>query len=727
MSELLPRQYADFRKKEYWDEFFQKRSEKAFEWYGDYAQLRRGLHVQLSLDENLPPRMAAKLKGSLRVLVVGCGNSELSKDLYDDGFTNIVSVDFSELVIEEMRKKHPQLQWQVMDMTQMTAFADASFDVVLDKGALDALMAADTDEIKADATKMLTEVERVLANGGRYFCVTMAQDFILAHLLTYFCQQAEASAWSVAVHEIPRDARKPFVPFLVTLAKAATVKRHTTAVYNNKSFVHSNSAARQQWLVHEVEATQWYTMTQAGLKKLQVGRQEIIELIANDRKTTPAVQTDGVPSEPVPRFTLRLVDNSACGHNGSCAVFLIPQGREHEWMFATEEGAEELASGAGFSRLIIVQLGRGHVFESTTQVQEELNGKILELAPDTMRTDEKIPYLTVQEGLGARNIVHQGHSAVSGEYFIEEVEDAGDHLRRLVFLSNSNMIQSEVKLVKAPVAPAAAGASASAGASSAAKKKKNKKKKKANALTVDASYLGFDFHKAMVAVLHAASFGSLASAPHRSLLVGLGGGCLAKYLHDQMSTLTMTACELDPTIVQVAEQYFGFKQDERMKVVVADGIEYLAKQAANATPESRFDSILIDVDAKERNVGMSCPPVSFVQESFFKNVYATLNDGGVLAVNISCRDTALFKEILQRLVQVFSSDAHPATVFQLRPNDQDMNRVVFIHKETTPKTKVGGNALLKELKEQGKRKGRKDLPAYVDEELCELVRDIQLA
>ena len=32
-----------------------------------------------------------------RLLVVGCGNSELSAQLYDDGFTNIVNIDFSKV------------------------------------------------------------------------------------------------------------------------------------------------------------------------------------------------------------------------------------------------------------------------------------------------------------------------------------------------------------------------------------------------------------------------------------------------------------------------------------------------------------------------------------------------------------------------------------------------------------------------------------------------------
>lgn len=735
MSDLLPRQYEDFRKKEYWDSFFEKRSEEAFEWYGEYAQLQRGLLGELGLPAGAPAAMLHKLKKSVRVLVVGCGNSELSKQLADDGFSTLVSIDFSERVVDEMRRKHPDMRWEVMDMTDMNAFASGSFDLVVDKGALDALMASDTPEIRQDATKMLLEVQRVLAPGGRYCCVTMAQDFILRHVLTFFCVSAasepdsdaaaKATGWAVSVREVPRDARKPFVPFLVTAAKCQrSTASARKAIYNAKPFEHESGAARQQWLTHEVEATQWYTMTQGGLKKLQVGRQEVIELIANNSSDATVPEAD-----PVPRFTLRLVDVSMRGANGSCAVFLIPQGREHEWMFATEEGAAELAGGAGFSRLILVALGRGHQFDSTTQVQEELNAKILELAPETLGANEKIPYLTVEEGLGKRNIVHQGQSPLSGAHFIEEVDDAGDRLRRLVFLSNTNVIQSEVRLI------VGGGTKTAGGEGSSKKKKKNKKKKSASASSsvVDSSYLAFDYHKGMVAALHAAWLGprSQGGNTHRSLLIGLGGGCLAKYVHDNAPSVSMTACELDPTIVTVAEQFFGFQQDDRMNVVVADGLAYVGERATSAkespsNDELRLDSIIVDVDAKERSVGMSCPPVAFVEDKFLRDAYALLADGGVMLLNVSCRDSALFQQILARLKLAFEG----ASAFMLRPSEQDVNSVVFIRKEGPTNNGPSNAAVLKQLQEYGKRRGKaaasQDLPAYVDDELCELIREIQL-
>lgn len=53
------------------------------------------------------------------------------------------------------------------------------------------------------------------------------------------------------------------------------------------------------------------------------------------------------------------------------------------------------------------------------------------------------------EDIGLRTIQHQGQSPHSGEFVVEDVEgDAGSLFRRLIFLSNQNAIQSEVRLLK---------------------------------------------------------------------------------------------------------------------------------------------------------------------------------------------------------------------------------------------------------------------------------------
>ena len=50
---LLPRTAEEFSSAEYWERFFKKRGEKAFEWYGDYNKLCGVLHKYIKLQDQV--------------------------------------------------------------------------------------------------------------------------------------------------------------------------------------------------------------------------------------------------------------------------------------------------------------------------------------------------------------------------------------------------------------------------------------------------------------------------------------------------------------------------------------------------------------------------------------------------------------------------------------------------------------------------------------------------
>jgi hypothetical protein len=53
----------------------------------------------------------------------------------------------------------------------------------------------------------------------------------------------------------------------------------------------------------------------------------------------------------------------------------------------------------------------------------------------------------VGNSIGWRKVCKSGHSEISGDYVVEEVQGDGNVIyRRLVFLSNQNVVQSEAKL-----------------------------------------------------------------------------------------------------------------------------------------------------------------------------------------------------------------------------------------------------------------------------------------
>ncbi|GMH68729.1 hypothetical protein TL16_g04998 [Triparma laevis f. inornata] len=92
--------------------------------------------------------------------------------MHFDGFNDIVNVDLSGVVIQQMIDKTQALNgltWQVMDARYME-FDDESFDAILDKGMIDTLLSGD-NSIES-AQKFSSHVARILKPGGIYMCLS---------------------------------------------------------------------------------------------------------------------------------------------------------------------------------------------------------------------------------------------------------------------------------------------------------------------------------------------------------------------------------------------------------------------------------------------------------------------------------------------------------------------------------------------------------------------------
>lgn len=60
------------------------------------------------------------------------------------------------------------------------------------------------------------------------------------------------------------------------------------------------------------------------------------------------------------------------------------------------------------------------------------------------------------------------------------------------------------------------------------------------------------------------------------LLVGLGGGGLAQFLRDFVPSITIEVVELDPVVLEVAKDWFGFRPDDRLTVTLGDGLDRIS-------------------------------------------------------------------------------------------------------------------------------------------------------
>lgn len=159
----------------------------------------------------------------------------------------------------------------------------------------------------------------------------------------------------------------------------------------------------------------------------------------------------------------------------------MPQGSETAWLYSSSEGRRQLAASANFRRLVVVAMHRNQEYTDMQAVQSELSPMVMDLAPPGMPANQQVnshkcsflemlfctikhknvhqcinllsvpiqvPFLSVGGDLGWREEVSRGVSELSGEYCVENVKgEDGELYRRLVFLSNAALVQSESRLV----------------------------------------------------------------------------------------------------------------------------------------------------------------------------------------------------------------------------------------------------------------------------------------
>jgi len=161
---------ATYASQSYWDDAYADRKYgESFDWYGSWEEkdlegrsLRDLVGPAISKDSNL--------------LVMGCGNSNLSVLMYEEGFQTMANIDISEPVIAQMRNKYGHLEgmtWSTMDASSLE-FSNGSFDVALEKGLFDALYAGTGERVQA----VLAEARRVVRPGGRIVSISFAGDRI---------------------------------------------------------------------------------------------------------------------------------------------------------------------------------------------------------------------------------------------------------------------------------------------------------------------------------------------------------------------------------------------------------------------------------------------------------------------------------------------------------------------------------------------------------------------
>jgi spermidine synthase len=129
-------------------------------------------------------------------------------------------------------------------------------------------------------------------------------------------------------------------------------------------------------------------------------------------------------------------------------------------------------------------------------------------------------------------------------------------------------------------------------------------------------------------------------APRRILLVGLGGGSLAKFCFRHLPSTTITAVEVNPDVIALRDTFRIPPNDDRFHVECGEGASYVAGQGP------KFDVILVDVSGRT-----SIPP-QFSAIEFYRNARLRLYTGGVFVMNL-CDDRRSAALHLAKIRRVF--------------------------------------------------------------------------
>ncbi|GMT25926.1 hypothetical protein PFISCL1PPCAC_17223, partial [Pristionchus fissidentatus] len=615
----LPKSSVEFSDPTYWKKFFSIHR-SPFEWYGDHASLGS------VFDKYLKP--------ADEILQIGCGNSRLASELHDVGYRNILSIDTNSAVITEQitrNRERSALKFQIRSATE-TGLGDESMNVVVDKGTLDALLPPGNEAAVELVTNMFNEVTRVLRAAGRYIIVTLAQEHILRAWVDHF---RTTNQYILRIHKIDNSASGFPMPVFVFVATKMKMRMPTPMPMEFCRSAHEKPI-RMETVENIIEAIN--------------GEQFLSRFVHLCSKTLTSEASIVLSStDGNPRYKLYIVDDTVTRPQ-NFSVFIVPIGRDGDWLFATEKGRRSLRMQCKKDRLAIVALYRDCEYESLQEIKEELAAFVLRLNPVKGVRSERVEFLSMGDH-DVKRTVASGESEMNGRWSVEDVVIREKEYRRLVFLASQNLVQSEASF----------------------------KVDKSGSKAISFDELACDHHDVMLlsfVLLKDCPLVKPDKVPLKVAVLGLGGGLLAGFLIKNLAQVRVTGVELDPQVVQIATDHFEFPAtDARMDVRVMDAMDYL-KETALGEECDKQDVIMVDLATSMSEEGLSCPPPAFLTTEALTAMREALNENGILALNLVTRDEDISKATKEKVSKHFATLA-------VVSSEEDVNEVLLATKTET--------------------------------------------
>ena len=159
-----------------------------------------------------------KMKRTIDVLEIGCGDAPLLPALpLGMARGRRVAIDFSAHVIEKLLKEAPSssssssCEFLVEDARRMRSFAAHSFDLLIDKGTLDAML-CDPRLGARNVRQIFQQVTRIMRPTGAFLIVSHLsfaseefQDMLQSVVMPVLIEEDRSSQWSLEVFQTEED------------------------------------------------------------------------------------------------------------------------------------------------------------------------------------------------------------------------------------------------------------------------------------------------------------------------------------------------------------------------------------------------------------------------------------------------------------------------------------------------------------------------------------------
>ncbi|WP_299112307.1 fused MFS/spermidine synthase [uncultured Winogradskyella sp.] len=141
------------------------------------------------------------------------------------------------------------------------------------------------------------------------------------------------------------------------------------------------------------------------------------------------------------------------------------------------------------------------------------------------------------------------------------------------------------------------------------------------------------------------------SKVNTTLILGMGGGSVIETLRQDFNyNKPITAVEIDPVIIDIADTEFGISENENLKIHCIDALEFVQ----NST--QTFDLIIVDL-----YIDLSVPS-QFISEAFWDNIIKLKSSKGDVIFNASVKDAK--NQALKPLIEYLKTKTYKVEVFE---------------------------------------------------------------